>query len=167
MTVKPPEPTAMREPRSRLDPDPVPRRDVLGLLSLWTMASTLLFATLGIARMPKAAVLPSPSKKFRVTLPETLPAGEAFVPPGRSTALFRDSGGVYAISIVCTHLGCIIKPTATGFECPCHGSGFARDGTVVRGPAPQPLSWVKVTANGDTLVVDEGASVPSGTKVQV
>ena len=80
MTVKP------GETRSRLDPDPVPRRDVLGLLSLWTMASTLLFATLGIARMPKAAVLPSPSKKFRVTLPETLPQGEAFVPPGRTTA---------------------------------------------------------------------------------
>jgi hypothetical protein len=36
---------------------------------------------------------------------------------------------------------------------------------VVRGPAPQPLSWMKVTADGDTLVVDEGANVPSGTKV--
>jgi cytochrome b6-f complex iron-sulfur subunit len=153
------------ETRSRLDPDPVPRRDVLGLLSLWTMATTLLFATLGIARMPKAAVLPSPSKKFRVTVPDTLQAGTAFVPPGRTTALFRDDDGVYAISIVCTHLGCIVKPTANGFECPCHGSGFARDGAVVRGPAPQPLSWIKVTGSGDTVVVDEGATVPAGTKV--
>jgi cytochrome b6-f complex iron-sulfur subunit len=161
MTVKP------GETRSRLDPEPVPRRDVLGLLSLWTMASTLLFATLGIARMPKAAVLPSPSKKFRVALPETLPPGEAFVPTGRTTALFRDAEGVYAISIVCTHLGCIVKPTANGFECPCHGSGFARDGAVVRGPAPQPLSWIKVSANGSTVVVDEGAKVPAGTKVSV
>jgi Rieske Fe-S protein len=140
---------------------------MLGLLSLWTMATTLLFATLGIARMPKAAVLPSPSKKFRVTIPETLPAGEPFVPPGRSTALFRDAEGVYAISIVCTHLGCIIKPTATGFECPCHGSRFAHDGAVVRGPAPQPLSWIKVIANGGTVTVDEGATVPAGTRVLV
>ena len=165
MTVKPPE--MVREPRSRLDPEPVPRRDVLGLLSLWTMATTLLFATLGIARMPRAAVLPSPSKKFRATIPETLPPGEAFVPAGRSTALFRDAEGVYAISIVCTHLGCIVKPTANGFECPCHGSGFARDGAVVRGPAPQPLAWVKVTADGSTVLVDEGATVPAGTKVNV
>lgn len=161
MTVKP------GAAQSRLDPEPVPRRDVLGLLSLWTMATTLLFATFGIARMPKAAVLPSPSKKFRVTIPETLPPGEAFVPPGRSTALFRDAEGVYAVSIVCTHLGCIVKPTATGFECPCHGSGFARDGAVVRGPAPQPLPWIKVTANGGTVIVDEGATVPAGTKVNV
>jgi cytochrome b6-f complex iron-sulfur subunit len=150
---------------SRLDPEPVPRRDVLGLLSLWAMASTLLFATIGMLRMPRAAVLPSASKKFRVAIPETLPPGEAFVPPGRTTALFRDAEGVYAISIICTHLGCIVKPTPDGFECPCHGSGFARDGTVVRGPAPQPLSWLKVDLSGGTVIVDEGAPVPPGTKV--
>lgn len=152
---------------SRLDPEPMPRRDVLGLLSLWSMGLTLLFATVGMLRMPKAAVLPSPSKKFRVAIPETLPAGEAFVPPGRTSALFRDSGGVYAISIVCTHLGCIVKPTAQGFECPCHGSAFATDGSVVRGPAPRALSWLKVTSSGGTIVVDEDAAVPAGTKVQV
>lgn len=152
-------------PGSRLDPEPIPRRDVLGLLSLWSMGLTLLFATVGMLRMPKAAVLPSPSKKFRVAVPETLSPGEAFVPPGRTTALFRDSEGVYAISIVCTHLGCIVKPTAQGFECPCHGSAFAADGSVVRGPAPRPLSWVKVTSSGGTIVVDEDASVPAGTKV--
>ena len=152
-------------PGSRLDPEPVPRRDVLGLLSLWSMAMTLLFATVGMLRMPRAAVLPSPSKKFRVALPEALPAGAAFVPPGRTTALFRDGDGVYAISIICTHLGCIVKPTANGFECPCHGSAFAADGSVVRGPAPQPLSWVKVSADGGAITVDEGARVPAGTKV--
>jgi cytochrome b6-f complex iron-sulfur subunit len=160
--------TGMPQPSgSRLDPEPVPRRDVLGLLSLWSMAMTLLFATVGMLRMPKAAVLPSPSKKFRVALPDTLAPGEPFVPPGRSTALFRDGEGVYAVSIVCTHLGCIVKATASGFECPCHGSGFAPDGSVVRGPAPRALSWLKVSASGGTVTVDEGATVPAGTKVAV
>jgi cytochrome b6-f complex iron-sulfur subunit len=153
--------------RSRLDPEPVPRRDVLGLLSLWSMGVTMLAATIGMLRMPKAAVLPGPSAKFRAALPETLPAGEAFVPPGRTTALFRDAEGVYAISIICTHLGCIVKPTANGFECPCHGSAFARDGAVTRGPAPRPLRWVRVTTAGGQVVVDESATVPSGTKVLV
>lgn len=152
-------------PCSRLDPEPVPRRDFLGLLSLWSMATTLLFATIGMARMPRAAVLPSPSKKFRVAIPETLPAGEAFIPAGRTTALFRDGEGVYAISIVCTHLGCIVKPTADGFECPCHGSAYAANGDVLKGPAPRPLSWVKVSTSGGMVVVDEGATVPAGTKV--
>jgi cytochrome b6-f complex iron-sulfur subunit len=152
-------------PGSRLDPEAIPRRDVLGLLSLWSMGLTLLFATVGMLRMPKAAVLPSPSKKFRVAIPETLPAGEAFVPPGRTTALFRDGEGIYAISIICTHLGCIVKPTAQGFECPCHGSAFAADGSVVRGPAPRALSWHKVTTTGGTVIVDEDATVPPGTRV--
>ena len=150
---------------SRLDPDPIPRRDVLGLLSMWSMTSALLFATVGIMRLPKAAVLPSPSKRFRARLSETLPDNEAFVPPGRSVALFRDAGGVYAISIVCTHLGCIVKPTANGFECPCHGSVFARDGSVVKGPAPRALSWVSVSVSPAGVVVDEGRTVEAGTKV--
>lgn len=157
--------TQASEKRSRLDPEPMPRRDWLGLGSLWTMAASLLFATIGMVRLPKAAVLPSPSKKFRVALPETLAAGEPFVPPGRSVALFRDAEGVWAVSTVCTHLGCVVKPAAEGFECPCHGSRFAPDGEVRKGPAPGPLPWLKVSVSGGLVTVDEGATVPTGTKV--
>jgi Rieske Fe-S protein len=150
---------------NRLDPEPIPRRDFLGLASLWAAGSTAIFATLGMLRLPKAAVLSSPSRRFRATLPENLPEGVPFVPPGRSVALFRDKQGVYAISITCTHLGCIVKPSATGFECPCHGSRYALDGKVTKGPAPSPLPWRKVTLDGTVCLVDEGASVPPGTKV--
>lgn len=158
----PAEPTAAR---SRLDPEPVPRRDFLGLASLWAMASALLLATVGILRLPKAAVLASPSRKFKVALPETLAAGEPFVPVGRSVALFRDADGVHAVSTVCTHLGCIVKSGADGFECPCHGSRFALDGTVTKGPAPAPLPWLKVTGSAGNYVVDEDQPVAPGTKV--
>lgn len=151
--------------RSRLDPDPVPRRDFLGLASLGAALSALLFATLGMLQLPKVAVLSSPSKKFRVTLPDTLGEGVAYVPPGRSVALFRDSMGVHAVSTICTHLGCIVKPVESGFECPCHGSRFAADGAVVKGPAPRALAWVKVSGSGGTFVVDEDVRVPPGTKV--
>jgi len=151
--------------RSRLDPEPVPRRDMLGLASLWSTALAMLFGMFGIARLPKAAVLSSPSKKFRVTLPETLGPGEVFMPAGRKVALFRDAEGVYAVSTVCTHLGCLVKQAEGGFECPCHGSKFSADGTVTKGPAPQPLPWLKVTAAGGAFTVDEGEMVPPGTKV--
>jgi cytochrome b6-f complex iron-sulfur subunit len=142
----------------------MPRRDVLGLLALWSMASALGFAILGMLRLPRAAVLPSPPKKYRASLPNTLPAGEPFVPPGRSVALFRDADGVYAISLVCTHLGCIVKPTAQGFECPCHGSAFARDGSVTKGPAPRALTWLSVSTMAGAVIVDEEKIVPVGTK---
>lgn len=151
--------------RSRLDPEPVPRRDFLGLVALWSMAATFLFATVGMFRLPKAAVLGSPSKKFRVTLPDALPPGEPFVPPGRAVAVFRDAGGVYAISTICTHLGCLVRASAGGFECPCHGSAFAADGAVTKGPAPRALDWLQVSAIGGTVIVDEATPVPPGTKV--
>jgi len=157
--------TQAKGTRSRLDPEPVPRRDWLGLSSLVAMCGALLFGLLGLLKLPKAAVLASPSKKFKVALPEVLPAGEAFVPPGRSVAIFKDSSGVYAVSTICTHLGCVVKTNAEGFECPCHGSRFAANGDVTKGPAPRALPWLKVTISGGTITIDESVVVPQGTKV--
>lgn len=155
-----------QKPKSRLDPEPMPRRDWLGLASLWSAASALLFGLVGAMRLPKAAVVSAPSKMFKITLPESLPAGEAFVPPGRAVAVYRDGEGVYAISTICTHLGCVVKPGAEGFECPCHGSRFDRTGDGVKGPAPRALAWLQVKAAGNELHIDEGKTVPGGTKVK-
>jgi Rieske Fe-S protein len=125
------------------------------------------FAALGSLKLAKPSVSPTPSRKFKVTLPETLAPGEPFLPPGRNVALFRDSaGGVFAVSRVCTHLGCIVRPSPTGFDCPCHGSRFAADGTVTRGPAPKPLAWHPVTRlQANVFLVDEGSTVAPGTRV--
>lgn len=154
--------------RSRLDPEPMPRRDFLGLAALWSAMVTMAFGLLGAMRLPRAAVVPSPSRKFRITLPQGLAPGEPFVPPGRPIAVFRDPAGVYAVSTVCTHLGCIVKTEGGGFGCPCHGSRFALDGAVVKGPAPKALPWLSVTAvSGDTFIIDESATVPAGKKVVV
>lgn len=154
--------------RSRLDREGMPRRDFLGLAALWSAMAALAFGILGAMRLPRAAVVPSASRKFRVTLPENLVAGEAFVPPGRSIAIFRDADGVYALSTTCTHLGCIVKAESGGFDCPCHGSRFALDGSVLKGPAPKALPWVAVSAVGaDTIIVDESKTVPAGKKVVV
>jgi nitrite reductase/ring-hydroxylating ferredoxin subunit len=153
-------------PRSRLDPEPIPRRDFLGLMASWSAAATFLFALLGVSRLPKAAVLPSPSKKFRVSVPESLAAGVPFLPPGRGVAIYRDTEGVYAVSRVCTHLGCLVKEDAGGFLCPCHGSRFKADGSLVKGPAPSGLPWLAVQSlGGGAYLVDEGKTVPAGTKV--
>ena len=157
--------TKSEGPRSRLDPEPISRRDILGLSSLWMTAGSLLFALVGALRLPRAAVLDSPSKRVRVSLPAALPEGTAFVPPGGGMAVFKDDGGVFAISTACTHLGCIVRHSAEGFECPCHGSRFAHDGTVLQGPAPQALRWLKVSASGEQWIVDAAAVVPPGTKV--
>lgn len=151
--------------RSRLEPEPIARRDFLGLAALWSTAVSLLFATVGMLRLPKAAVLPSPSKKFKVSIPESLVLNQPFIPQGRNVALIRTEKGVYAVSIVCTHLGCIVKPSVTGFDCPCHGSKFTNNGEVLRGPAPKALPRVGVKhLGGGEYMVDAGLILPPGTE---
>jgi len=159
--------TISKPPRSRLDPEPMPRRDMLGLTSIWAAGVALCVAILGMGRLPKATMVASPSKHFRVVLPETLQQRHAFLPPGRNVAVFRDSEGIWAISTVCTHLGCIVKVNQDGFECPCHGARFAADGSVTKGPAPRALEWLKIRTVGGKLMIDQAISVPAGTKVRI
>lgn len=157
--------TKAGQEKSRFDPEPIPRRDFLGLTALAATAVAFIFSLFGMLKLPKAAVSASPAKKFNVTLPDALAVGEAYLPSGRNVAIFRDNEGVYAISTICTHLGCIVKTSKEGFDCPCHGSGFTADGTVRKGPAPKALPWLKVTKNASGYTVDEEKTVQTGTKV--
>ncbi len=61
----------------------------------------------------------------------------------------------YAVSAICTHMGCTVKyDKATGqLACPCHGSRFALDGSVIRGPAKQPLRRYDVTLDNDRVLI--------------
>lgn len=57
---------------------------------------------------------------------------------GDQIAVYRDpQGEVHAVSVRCTHLGCIVSwnPAETSWDCPCHGSRFSVDGEVLQGPA--------------------------------
>jgi len=77
--------------------------------------------------------------------------------------LTRSEEGVYALYIVCTHLGCLFqwRPTENRFICPCHGSQFSRTGQYLAGPAPRNLdSFVVrvVDENGRMLAETEAAS---------
>ncbi len=61
---------------------------------------------------------------------------------GESTAVYKDPDGhVHAVSAVCTHLGCTVgfNPSDITWDCPCHGSRYATDGTVIQGPATKNL----------------------------
>ena len=62
----------------------------------------------------------------------------------------------YALRAECTHLGCLVaaNPLGDGFTCPCHGSKYARDGTVLRGPAPSNLRLARLeTREKDSKLV--------------
>ena len=67
--------------------------------------------------------------------------------------IYRDHGSMKAVSAVCTHLGCTIKRTAEGFECPCHGSCYSEQGRVLSGPAPRDLYWFSMEKRSDDSII--------------
>ncbi len=93
-------------------------------------------------------------------------------PPGTATLLRRaqavvvhDELGVHALSAICTHERCTIRPLPARRElvCPCHGSAFAYDGRVKRGPAAVDLPWLELRDEGGLLVLDPTRRVPPAT----
>lgn len=71
---------------------------------------------------------------------------------GKLLAVYRsDDGGLQAVSAACTHLGCAVHWNAgeKSWDCPCHGSRFAADGTVLHGPARRPLSAATIDTGPD------------------
>jgi nitrite reductase/ring-hydroxylating ferredoxin subunit len=62
---------------------------------------------------------------------------------GDPVAAYRDDEGtVHAVAATCTHLGCRVtfNPAERSWDCPCHGSRFTTDGTVLEGPAVDDLA---------------------------
>jgi Rieske Fe-S protein len=65
---------------------------------------------------------------------------------GKAQAVYRDREGImHAYKGHCTHLGCPLEYNAAekSFDCSCHGSRFATDGTVIEGPARKPLEKIE------------------------
>lgn len=69
-------------------------------------------------------------------------------------SVFED-GGMLAISIKCTHLGCMVQAdtNTNGFNCPCHASKFDKYGEVLSPPATRALDILPITiVNGNVMV---------------
>ncbi len=153
---------------SRLDPPRVSRRSFLSLASLGSFFAAIGVAAAGVFRLPHPTVLPGPVRHYKIGHPEELPLGSEKRFEQESFFVFRDPEGVYAISAVCTHLGCAVARSSEGFACPCHGSRFGPDGQVLGGPAPRRLPWLEVTRAADgQLVVLADNEVPEGTRFRV
>lgn len=63
-------------------------------------------------------------------------------------------GDFKAFSAVCTHQQCLVSTISDGkILCTCHGSEYSiKDGSVLGGPAPQPLAAVPIAVEGDRIV---------------
>jgi cytochrome b6-f complex iron-sulfur subunit len=115
-------------------------------------------------------VLYEPSPVVNAGKPDRYPPDSVTLDPETGIYLVRSPEGFYALSAVCTHLGCLTawKPELGIIACPCHGSKFKRDGTKIEGPAPRPLPMLKtwLSDEGD-LMVDRSAPVAERQFVRV
>jgi len=72
---------------------------------------------------------------------------------------FNRKSGIECISLVCTHLGCLVKWSDDenggkgGFKCPCHDGGYDAHGVNLYGPPPAPLEKLPFKLVGDKLIV--------------
>lgn len=122
------------------------------------------------ARFMLPNVLYEPATTFVIGRPEDFPPNSVTFLEAFRLFIFRRPEGLYAVSSVCTHLGCNVNwnDERIGFDCPCHGSTFDGNGGNIAGPAPKPLKWYKLTLVSDNdLQVNTRHEVDKDYRLQV
>lgn len=129
-------------------------------LGFSSLVGTTAAWSLGLARFMFPNVLAEPPNQFKIGFP-----GE--FSPGFVETKFKSQFGVwvvnteyngqqqlFALSTVCTHLGCTPNwlEGEQKFKCPCHGSGFYKNGINFEGPAPRPLERYAIRVADDGQV---------------
>jgi cytochrome b6-f complex iron-sulfur subunit len=133
-------------------------------------ASRRQFIMLGMAAIGAAwagtfiqsRLFPRPStqeaKPVELSLSE-LPVGgtKVITYAGAQAIVIRTSVGIRALSLVCTHMGCLVQWQASEkeFYCPCHSGRFDQFGDVLAGPPVVPLEQFPVRVEGDRVIVGE------------
>lgn len=85
-----------------------------------------------------------------------IPVGSGKIFDAENVVVTQPTAGQFkAFSAICTHQGCpLAEVTGAAIDCNCHGSQFSiKDGSVLRGPATQPLAPMKVVESGGNLTV--------------
>lgn len=107
---------------------------------------------------PSKAAIGSLSQDYVTFAEKELSAGHSKIVrfKGQPTIVVRPKANeIYALSAICTHLGCIVKWEESKGEliCPCHAARFDLRGNVLGGPAPSPLATYPTKIADDKILV--------------
>ncbi|MCH7760574.1 ubiquinol-cytochrome c reductase iron-sulfur subunit [candidate division TA06 bacterium] len=135
------------------------RRDFLTKMGWGGFLLSVGGSLLGVLRYFFPRVLFEPSPVFKAGFPDEYPVNTVSDRWKKDYRVWiiRTEAGFYALSAICTHLGCtpIWLNAEDKFKCPCHGSGFRRSGKNYEGPAPRPLERFKIIlAEDGQIIVD-------------
>lgn len=117
------------------------------VLAWSSMIAASTVGVLGVARFMMPNVLVEPPTKFKIGPPNDYAPGTVSTKWQAQFNIWVVNAevdgvrSIYALSTVCTHLGCTPNwlEGEQKFKCPCHGSGFYKSGVNFEGPAPRPL----------------------------
>jgi cytochrome b6-f complex iron-sulfur subunit len=145
------------------------RRAFLSAMGLGAMALAILGTGITAIRYLWPEVLFEQESRYRIGKPEEIPIGTLVALVEQKLYVMHDAQGFYAMSAVCTHLGCLTRfeKEQNRIFCPCHGSRYAIDGHVTVGPAPKPLPRLLLTVEQGLLVVDASKTVEPGTILKI
>jgi cytochrome b6-f complex iron-sulfur subunit len=142
--------------------DEMPRRSFFSWLTVAWLAFAA--ATGGFLAMTVRFLFPNvlfePPQSFKIGYPDDYQIGQVNIRWKKLHAIWvvRTTEHIYALSTVCTHLGCTPNwlDNERKFKCPCHGSGFRKSGVNFEGPAPRPLERFKIAlADDGQILVDK------------
>lgn len=126
-----------------------------------TFTASMAAMTLYAVRFMFPNVLAEPPSTFKAGTPQSYEPGKVVerFKQDQGVWIVRDlNNSIYALSTVCTHLGCTPNwlEAEQKFKCPCHGSGFYMSGINFEGPAPRPLERFRITlAEDGQILVDK------------
>src|SRR5438876_3001027 len=157
----PPKPAPAKPPPAAAKPV-LPRRSFISWMTLaWAaFTASMLAAATATTRFMFPNVLFEPPPTFKAGFPNEIQVGQVDERFKQKNAvwLVRDANGIYALSTVCTHLGCTPNwlEAEQKFKCPCHGSGYYKSGINFEGPTPRPLERFAISlADDGQILVDK------------
>jgi len=167
--VPPASPPKPASPKPAAKEKIVTRRSFISWMTLaWTaFTASMLAAATATTRFMFPNVLFEPPPTFKAGFPNEIQVGQVderfkqrFAVWLVRTAFdnYAMAEGIYALSTVCTHLGCTPNwlEAEQKFKCPCHGSGYYKTGVNFEGPTPRPLERFAISlADDGQILVDK------------
>ncbi len=142
------------------------RREVLTALGSLGLLAALASVIRGSIRFLTPPVSQAGPSVIAAGRPADFPLGELTPLTASPVFVGRDENGLFALSAVCTHLGCTVARSTEGLACPCHGSRFTVEGANLSGPASQPLPHLALALNNEGILeVNPAHSVPPDTRL--
>jgi cytochrome b6-f complex iron-sulfur subunit len=132
-----------------LKDDALSRRGFIGLVVKTCLAGSALMGLGVLLRYLGYQNEGSPPSEYDLGLALDYPLGSRITVQAAQAMVIHNSQGYTAISLVCPHLGCRVEVAGDGFACPCHGSRFMPDGSLLNGPASKSLTALQVETNAE------------------